>query len=72
MSVKAEALTLLPALLLFGIAAYLGFLSLKVLDDWGLKQQLSLYSLIIFHIGIVLAICWVIYWIIHSGIAKNE
>jgi len=63
-SFKVEAITMIPALVLFSIAIYLSFYSF-VLNDFYLKVLLMVLATCLFFGGVVMVICWVFYWAIY-------
>jgi len=60
MEFGAEAITVLPALLLFMLSSYLAFLTFQVVDSSAQKTLLTL-ALGLFLGGLVLAACWIYY-----------
>jgi hypothetical protein len=63
-SFKVEAITMIPALVLFVIAIYLSFYSF-VLNDLYLKVLLVVLATCLFFGGVVMVVCWVFYWAIY-------
>jgi uncharacterized membrane protein len=63
MAFRAEAITILPAIILFVLSSYLAFFSSQV-DDPSVQKALLTVALGIFLGGVVLAICWGYYWAI--------
>jgi zinc transporter ZupT len=70
--VRAETLTLIPALLLFALAIYLGGLVIYVLKDPNEQKAFSSYALYAFAGGIMLIICWVVYLSLSRRIVRTE
>ena len=69
---RAETLTLIPALLLFALAIYLGGLVIYVLKDSNEQRLFSSYALYAFAGGIILITCWIIYLGLSRRIVRTE
>jgi len=63
MSFKAQAITIIPALLVFVLAIYLAIFS-SIITDPALKQQSLILASALFFCGLVMAVCWAFYWAI--------
>jgi len=66
MAFRTEAITVLPALILFVMSSYLAFLT-SLVDDSSMQKALFTIALGLFLGGLVLAVCWGYYW----GIRKK-
>jgi membrane protease YdiL (CAAX protease family) len=71
MEIGAEAITVLPALLLFMLSSYLAFLTFQVVDSSAQKALLTL-ALGLFLGGLVLAACWIYYWGINKKFQESK
>jgi hypothetical protein len=65
-----DKITLLPAIILFSLAAYLAFLNVQV-AELPTKTDLLNYATVSFIAGIILIAAWVVIWIISLGSEKN-
>lgn len=61
MSFKAEAITIIPAFLVFLLAIYLAIFSFITVDP-SQKQQCTSLAVALFYGGVFMAICWTIIW----------
>ena len=67
MIADAETLTIIPAMTAFLLSIFLIFYSLQPMDPL-LRNTLFIVALCLFYSGILLAICWGVYWGIHRKI----
>ena len=65
-----DKVTLLPAILLFALSVYLGFLNIQVTDS-AAKVTLLNYATVSFIAGIILIATWVVVWMIRLGSEKT-
>jgi len=70
MSFKIEAVTVLPAMVLFVLSSYVTVVALQVADS-SVKEGLLAMGLGFFFGGIVLAISWLNYWGSRTGPAER-
>lgn len=66
-----DKITMLPAVLLFMLSAYLAFLSVQV-SDVASKAELLNYSTVSFIAAIILIATWVVIWIVRLTSDKNS
>ena len=65
-----DKITLFPAILLFALSAYLAFLTSQVIDV-NTKTNFLIYATILFVIGILLIIAWIVSSIIPKSNKNN-
>jgi len=70
MAYRTEAITVLPAIILFALSSYLAFFSQMV--DSSAQKALLTIALGLFFGGLVLAVCWGYYWGIQKGFQENK
>lgn len=70
MAFRTEAVTVLPAIILFVMSSYLAFLTSQVVDSSAQKSLFTI-ALGLFLGGLVLAVCWGYYWGIYKGFQER-
>jgi membrane protease YdiL (CAAX protease family) len=71
MAFRTEAITVLPAIVLFLLSSYLAFFTSQVVDSSAQKALLTV-ALGLFLGGLVLAVCWGYYWGIRKRFQEKE
>ncbi len=69
---KAETLTLVPALTMYLVAIYFAGLVLFISTDPEEQRFFSNLAIYIFFGGIALTICWITYWALHRKIPNKD
>jgi len=65
-----DKITLFPAIILFALSVYLAFLTLQVIDV-NTKRNFLIYATILFVIGMLLIVTWIVSSIIQKS-NKND
>lgn len=60
-SFKIQAITVIPAVVIFLLAIYLAMLSF-ITNDPSMRQQLVFVALALLPGGVTMAVCWIFYW----------
>jgi uncharacterized membrane protein len=69
MSLKIEAITMIPSLILLLTAIYLSMFSLITIDP-SLKKLSVFFALCLFFGGVAMAICWILYWAVYEKLPE--
>jgi len=65
-----DKVTLFPAIILFALSVYLAFLTLQVIDV-STKTNFLIYATILFVIGMLLIVAWIVSSIIQRSNKNN-
>ena len=65
-----DKVTLFPAIILFALSVYLAFLTLQVIDV-STKTNFLIYATILFVIGMLLIVAWIVSSIIQKSEKNN-
>jgi len=65
-----DKITLFPAIILFALSAYLAFLTFQVIDV-NTKRNFLIYATILFVIGMLLIVAWIVSSIIEKSDKNN-
>jgi len=72
MSFRAQAITIIPAILLLIAAVNLALLTFMT-DNPTIRRESALFALALFNGGLALAFCWGLFWVIkQSSITRTE
>jgi len=72
MSFKAQAVTIIPAVLLLIAAVNLALYTLMT-NDPTTRRETALFALALFNGGLALALCWGLFWVIRqTSIMRTE